>query len=463
MATNQQNSGRKVAVSRDDATPGRSDKSNRLFSVLKANNNAPPRLSQQGAASAARPVTAPTPDRSDTPVSSTTTDNAKPVGSKRKGKALKGAADEQGPAKTAAPPATLVRAGANPVPVASSEPMDVETEAVALKPGFMTPHEFSALAISEKTKRGLSERMRIKFMTQVQHASLPGILQGHDVLAKAKTGTGKTLAFLVPSVEMLLQERARVEQFRRSNPRANLAAPKVLILSPTRELAQQILAEATALCSFHDIGCILLVGGTNMNSDVKAINRPGPGQNDIIVATPGRMLAHLKETPGFAEQVKGVKVYVMDEADRLLDMGFKRDIDQITAFLNKRDAATLGPRQTLLFSATVAPEVREIAKQTLLPGYKFVDTVGEEVEQTHAHVPQRVMCAPLDQQLKVIVQLLEQHQRENAGNFKIIMFFATARQTGYYAGVLNAVGMPTLEIHSRKSQGHRTKVSEQFR
>jgi ATP-dependent RNA helicase MSS116 len=331
------------------------------------------------------------------------------------------------------------------------------------KPAFVTTHEFSALQISQQTKRALSEQMRIKFMSQVQHASLPAILQGHDMLAKAKTGTGKTVAFLVPAVEMLLKERAQMEKRRSTHPFLVPPSPKVLILSPTRELAQQILAEATALCTFHDIGCILLVGGTNMNSDVKAINRPGPGQNDIIVATPGRMLAHLKETPGFAEQVKGVKVYVMDEADRLLDMGFKRDIDQITAFLNKRDAGTFGPRQTLLFSATVAPEVREIAKQTLLPGYKFVDTVGEEVEQTHAHVPQRVMCAPLDQQLKVIVQLLEQHQRENADNFKVIMFFPTARQTGYYASVLSAMGLPVLEMHSRMNQNKRTKVSAEFR
>jgi ATP-dependent RNA helicase MSS116, mitochondrial len=211
------------------------------------------------------------------------------------------------------------------------------------------------------------------------------------------------------------------------------------------------------------MGVTLLVGGSNMNSDVRALNRMGEGHNDIIVATPGRMLAHLQETPGFAEQVKGVKVYVMDEADRLLDMGFKRDIDQITNYLNQRNSGQLGKRQTLLFSATVAPEIREIAGRTLLPGYKCIDTVGDEVEQTHSHVPQLLMCAPLDQQLRVIIQLLEQHQKENPAGYKIIMFFATARQTGYYASILNAVGMPCLEIHSRKSQGHRTKVSEQFR
>ena len=308
-----------------------------------------------------------------------------------------------------------------------------------------------------------------RYMTQVQHESLPQILKGFDVLVKAKTGTGKTLGFLVPSIEILIKERNKVMLANRASVReqgagaGNHPQARILVLSPTRELAQQIVQEATNLCTHHKIGTVLLVGGTNMNSDVRALNRIGEGHNDIIVATPGRMLAHLKDTPGFAEQIKGVKVFIMDEADRLLDMGFKRDIDQITSYLNQRNSNAFGKRQTLLFSATVAPEIREIARTTLQPGYKTIDTVGEEVEQTHSHVPQKVMSAPLDQQLRVIVQLLEQHKAQNAAGYKIILFFATARQTGYYASVLNGIGMPSLEIHSRKSQSQRTKASDLFR
>ncbi len=153
-------------------------------------------------------------------------------------------------------------------------------------------------------------------MTRVQDESLPEILKGHDALVKAKTGTGKTVGFLVPAIEVLIKEKRRTGN--------NLPAPKILILSPTRELAQQIAAEATALCTFHNMGITLLVGGTNMGSDVRALNRPSEGNSDIIVATPGRLVAHMNETAGFAEKCKGVKVFVMDEADRLLDMGFKR-------------------------------------------------------------------------------------------------------------------------------------------
>ncbi len=168
-----------------------------------------------------------------------------------------------------------------------------------------------------------------RFMTRVQQDSLPEILKGHDVLVKAKTGTGKTVGFLVPAIEVLIKERHRVSKIDRSQARQNgqpndFPVPRILILSPTRELAQQIAAEATAICTYHTMGVTLLVGGTNMGSDVRALNRAVEGNSDIIVATPGRMGAHLKETAGFAQQMKGVKVFVMDEADRLLDMGFKK-------------------------------------------------------------------------------------------------------------------------------------------
>lgn len=306
-------------------------------------------------------------------------------------------------------------------------------------------------------------------MTLVQHESLPEILKGNDVLVKAKTGTGKTLGFLIPAIEMLIQERHRVELSNRAAARGaggstTQIAPRILVLSPTRELAQQITQEAETLCTHHQIGTMLLVGGTNMNSDVRSINREVMGKSDIIVATPGRMLAHLQETAGFAEQCQGVKVFIMDEADRLLDMGFKRDIDKITGYLNKRKER--GSRQTLLFSATVSAEIRQIASTTLLPGYQCIDTVGEEVEQTHSHVPQLVMNVPLEEQLCTFVRILEQHQKkqlDGSSDYKVIVFFPTARQTGYYASILNSIGMQTLEIHSRKSQAHRTRVAEQFR
>lgn len=106
--------------------------------------------------------------------------------------------------------------------------------------------------------------------------------------------------------------------------------------------------------------------------------------------------------------------------------------------------------------------MKQIAKMTLLPGYKYIDTVGEEPdEQTHSHVPQEFMVVPLGQQLRAIVQILEDQMKR--GGYKIIVFFPTARQTGYYATLLNRCGLEVLEIHSRKSQGQRTRASDLFR
>ena len=343
------------------------------------------------------------------------------------------------------------------------------------KQPYFTESLFANLDVSAATKRAIDEGMGYKYLTEVQQESLPEVLRGYDVLVKAKTGTGKTLAFLIPAIEMLLRERQRIADAQSARARggaggggaasslAESPAPKIMILSPTRELAQQIAQEANTLCTFHSIGSVLLVGGTNMAADVRALKKEGPGKSDIIVATPGRLLAHLQETQGFAEQCKGVKFLIMDEADRLLDMGFKRDIDQIMSFLNRRDSARLGPRQTLLFSATVSAEVRQVANTALLPGYKTINTVGEDEEQTHAHVPQRVMAVPMEHQLEVLVKLIEAHVATNPENYKIILFFPTARQTGYYANVLNCTDLKVWEIHSRKSQAHRTRVAEQFR
>ena len=113
---------------------------------------------------------------------------------------------------------------------------------------------------------------------------------------------------------------------------------------------------------------------------------------DIIVATPGRFLAHLQETPGVAAKMKGVKFLVLDEADRLLDMGFSRDINKIASYLPSQEKGAL--RQTFLFSATFSNEIKEVARVFLRRGYTVVDTVGDEVEQTHLHVPQSIVSVP---------------------------------------------------------------------
>ena len=164
---------------------------------------------------------------------------------------------------------------------------------------------------------------------------------------------------------------------------------------------------------------------------------------------------HLQQ--GLTRRLDALNVLIMDEADQLLDMGFRPDIERILNLLSESKAA----RQTLLFSATIPKSVMDIAKLSLHPGYSFVDTVGEEEEQTHAHVRQEVVVVPNEKQIVNIAAVLD---RECAKpGFKIIVFFTTARVTGFMAELFQSMGLPVLEIHSRLSQSARTKTSDKFK
>jgi hypothetical protein len=158
----------------------------------------------------------------------------------------------------------------------------------------VTNMAFNSLDVSENTKRAIAEVMKYQNMTQVQVQSIPEIIKGVDAFVKARTGTGKTLAFLIPAIEVLITEKSRFTKAVRSSVRAEggggsvNVAPMILVLSPTRELALQIAGEAKSLSTFHRFNVITLVGGTNIESDKRAINKDGGV--DIVVATPGQYL-----------------------------------------------------------------------------------------------------------------------------------------------------------------------------
>lgn len=190
-------------------------------------------------------------------------------------------------------------------------------------------------------------------------------------LAQAKTGTGKTLAFLIPSIELLL----------RSRPQPAQGQISILVLSPTRELAIQIEEAARSLLSGTNYQVQHVVGGTNMTTETKRLNNQ---RCDILVATPGRLLDHLNNSNVMAK-LSACRALILDEADRLLEQGFRREIEKIIACLPDRRQV---PRQTLLFSATVPAQVHQIAQLALLPGHQFISTLKEEDQNVHQHVPQ---------------------------------------------------------------------------
>jgi ATP-dependent RNA helicase MSS116 len=184
---------------------------------------------------------------------------------------------------------------------------------------------FDSLSISPLTARAVRDVFKYEKMSGVQAASLPVIQRGIDVCVKAKTGTGKTLAFLIPTIDVIVND-----DLQRLDGARHISA---LILSPSRELASQIKVEADALLRYHrDCGVGVVFGGTKIAKDQRMFADPAV-RVDILVATPGRLVDHLQNTPGFAARCAHLRVLVMDEADQLLDAGFKRDIDRILAFL----------------------------------------------------------------------------------------------------------------------------------
>ncbi|KAL3939976.1 MAG: hypothetical protein SGBAC_005402 [Bacillariaceae sp.] len=357
-----------------------------------------------------------------------------------------------------------------------ADPMDQSNEPNAAPPVagasvHITNKRFADLQnVCDESRRAMAEVFKYEFMTEVQSQTLPVILDSSrkiDVLAKAKTGTGKTLGFLIPAIEKI------VKGIQSNNSTKNDVG--CLVISPTRELAYQIGAEAEKLVTFHNrpkLSVATCVGGTNVNKDRNTIKR---GFLNILVATPGRLLDHLQNSDlHLCNRLAGMECLVLDEADQLLDMGFRPDIERILRLLKPSQ----GSRQTLLFSATVPKSVAEIAHIALQPKYEFIDTVGEEEEQTHSHVQQEVMVAHAKNgsdgtggaQIRAIAAILDRSIQESTPGTpcKVIAFFTTARLTGFMAQFFNSAmgqtGFPKiLEIHSRMSQSARQRTSEKFR
>lgn len=282
-------------------------------------------------------------------------------------------------------------------------------------------------------------------MTKVQEATLSACLEGMDALVKARTGTGKSAAFLLPAIETVLKA---------SNSKNAQRVPPidVLILCPTRELASQIAAEANVLLKYHEsIGVQTLVGGTRFKEDQKRLES-NPCQ--IIVATPGRLLDHIENKSGFSTRLMGLKMLILDEADHLLDLGFRKDIEKLVDCLPRK-------RQSLLFSATVPKEVRRVSQLVLKREHGYVDTVGLGLE-TNPKVKQFYLVAPHEHHFQLVHHLLTSHISE-VPDYKVIVFCTTAMMTSLMFSLFREMKMNVREIHSRKPQLYRTRISDEFK
>ena len=287
---------------------------------------------------------------------------------------------------------------------------------------------FNQLGLSAELLRAVDEQGYSE-ATPVQHKAIPLILEGKDVLAGAQTGTGKTAAFTLPLLQRL--------QRKSDGPRCIRA----LILTPTRELAAQVHESVQTYGKHRPLRSMEIYGGVSARPQIKKIHRGV----DVVIATPGRLLDHVRQGN---INLSGVEMFVLDEADRMLDMGFIRDIKHIIKELPKK-------RQNLLFSATFSSEIRELAKGLLN-------------SPTEISVAQRNTTADRVEQLVMPVDKLRKREllseQIGKGNWRqVLVFTRTKHGANRLAKQLNGDGITTLAIHGGKGQGARTKALRDFK
>ncbi|MDP6873660.1 MAG: DEAD/DEAH box helicase, partial [Alphaproteobacteria bacterium] len=265
--------------------------------------------------------------------------------------------------------------------------------------------------------------------TPIQQRAIPYVLQGRDVLGCAQTGTGKTAGFTLPMIDILSQGRARARM------------PRSLILEPTRELAAQVSENFEVYGKYHKLNMALLIGGVSFVDQSRIIDRGA----DVLIATPGRLLDHF-ERGGLL--LRGVDVLVIDEADRMLDMGFIPDVERIVQLCNPK-------RQTLFFSATMPPEIRRLADIFLNDPTEISvappASPAETVDQT------LTMVKPRDKD-RVLQSLLRSQPVKNA-----LIFCNRKRDVDAVSKTLKSRGFDALALHGDMQQSYRMQTLEKFK
>ncbi|KAG0703553.1 DEAD-domain-containing protein [Suillus ampliporus] len=292
---------------------------------------------------------------------------------------------------------------------------------------------FADLPISESSKKGLKKSFFVN-MTDIQATSIPVSLKGKDVLAAARTGSGKTLAFLIPTLEILYR--------RKWGPQDGLGA---VIISPTRELAVQIFDVLRSVGAFHTFSAGLVIGGKNLKDEKERLARM-----NILVATPGRLLQHMDQTFGF--ECDNLQLLILDEADRILDMGFAKTLSALLSHLPKS-------RQTLLFSATQTQSVSQLARLSLKdPVHIGVDEASNS-SATPSTLAQYYSVCTLDKKLDVLWSFIKTHL-----NSKVLVFLSTGKQVRFVFETFCKMhpGIPLLHLHGKQKQSARLTMYTRF-
>ena len=307
--------------------------------------------------------------------------------------------------------------------------LDVSTESVIRKFSM----SFLSLGLSEKIVRAVTEH-GYTVPTPIQTRAIPAVLNGGDLLAGAQTGTGKTAGFTLPILERLMAAPSPAAKGGRSPVRA-------LVLTPTRELAAQVEESVTTYGKYTGLKSMAMFGGVSINPQIGQLRRGV----DILVATPGRLLDHHQQR---TVDLSHVEILVLDEADRMLDMGFIHDIKRVLALLPKK-------RQNLLFSATFSEEIKKLADGLLdNPGLIEVARRNSTVEM----IVQKVHPVDRDKKRELLTHLIKENDWH-----QVLVFTRTKHGANRLAEQLNKSGITALAIHGNKSQGARTRALAEFK
>ncbi|MEE1980959.1 DEAD/DEAH box helicase [Shewanella xiamenensis] len=267
-------------------------------------------------------------------------------------------------------------------------------------------------------------------MTPIQQQAIPAIRRGQDVLASAQTGTGKTAAFALPILQKMVE-----------NPSETLKSnTRVLILTPTRELAAQVAENVEAYSKYLNFSVLTIYGGVKVETQAQKLKRGA----DIIVATPGRLLEHLTACN---LSLSSVDFLVLDEADRMLDMGFSADIQKILQAVNKK-------RQNLLFSATFSSAVKKLANEMMVKP----QVISADKQNTTADTVSQVVY-PVEQRRKreLLSELIGKKNWQ-----QVLVFTATRDAADTLVKELNLDGIPSEVVHGEKAQGSRRRALREF-
>ncbi|CAB60250.1 ATP-dependent RNA helicase dbp4 [Schizosaccharomyces pombe] len=295
-----------------------------------------------------------------------------------------------------------------------------------------TVDHFAELPLTQPTKSALKNAHFIT-LTEIQKQCIPSALKGRDILGAAKTGSGKTLAFIVPLIENLYRKKW-----------TSLDGLGALVISPTRELAIQTFETLVKIGRLHSFSAGLIIGGNNYKEEKERLSRM-----NILVCTPGRLLQHIDQAVNF--DTSGLQMLILDEADRILDMGFRTTLDAIVSSLPVH-------RQTMLFSATQTKSVKDLARLSL-QNPDFISVHENDTSSTPSNLNQFYLTVPLTEKLDILFGFIRTHLK-----FKTIVFLSSCKQVRFVYETFRRMrpGISLLHLHGKQKQTTRTEVTAKF-